>query len=79
MSEKSIKRLVLEFPHGVDSAFCDYIAKNVQTYGRASISSGGYTMTYMPMTKEDEQNRGCEFADDEMTFEFGYLKKGSSE
>jgi hypothetical protein len=32
-------------------------------------------MTYMPLTKDEEKHRGCEFSDDEMTFEFGYLKE----
>lgn len=70
-----IKRLILEFPHGESAQFCNYIAQNVERYSKSRVSSGGYTMTYMPLTAEDEKIRGCEFAEDEMTFEFGYLKE----
>jgi hypothetical protein len=70
-----VRRLILEFPHGEDVKFCDYIARNVERHARSRVSIGGYTMTYMPLTQEDEKHRGCEFADDEMTFEFGYLKE----
>lgn len=72
--DNEIKRLILEFPNGESTKFCDYIAQKVSEYGRSKMSAGGFTMTYMPLTKEDEKHRGCEFASDEMTFEYAYLK-----
>jgi hypothetical protein len=70
-----IRRLVLEFPHGESVDFCSMVAHKVSISGRSGNSEGGMTMTYMPMTQEEEKHRGCEFKDDEMTYIYGYLKE----
>jgi len=67
-----IKRLIFEFPNGTNVKTCDHIAQLVDGMQDSKLSSGGFTMLYMPLTREDEQERGCEFAEDEMTYTYGY-------
>ena len=70
-----IKQLVLSFPHGATHKQCDAIARLAQEIVEANVSEGGNTMTYMPITQEEEKHRGCEFAEDEMTYVFGYNRR----
>jgi hypothetical protein len=71
-----IKSLDLVFPHGATVEQCERVARYAQRVVMASISEGGMRIKYMPLTAEEEKQRGLEFDEDAMRFTFGYTRTG---
>lgn len=78
-NEYPIRRLILEFPNGESVKTCGKVIRDTADRFRSRISEGGMTIDYMPLTKEDEKYRGCEFSDYEMTYVYAYPRKGKKE
>lgn len=74
-TEAPITCLELHFPHGATQGQCDEIARRAQKLVGAGVSEGGFKMTYMPMTAEEEKHRGCEFDQSAMSYTFGHKRE----
>jgi len=70
-----VKMLKLMFPDGEDSSVCDKIAKYADTISNYRCSSGGFEVTRMPITKEDEEEFGMEFNEEIMSYSYEYKKE----
>ena len=69
-----IKTLVLNFPNGESVKTCEKIARIAEILSSSSISSGG--MSFSAISMHDD--KGLDFNEDKMDFNFDYKKKKES-
>jgi len=65
IEKRNIKLMTLYFPNGATTKECDDIAYHGQKYSNSKISQGGLKPLDQDFT---------EFSEEEMIYEFGYLK-----